>query len=158
MTTPQAINFTTPVPTTDDDSVEIKDFTIEWKRIRFRIAPHIYEARPMLGPALMQRMVNIGKTLGSGGEDRDIEASLEGVYSIFSELLLPDSATTFNAELAADKIDIQKQLIPVLFWLLEQYGVRPIQPSPDSSAGSPSETGGTPFTAGASLVESSSVT
>jgi len=146
-----------------DDSIEIKDFTIPVRRIRFRIAPEVYEAHPMLGLPLMQQLTRLGRTIGditrstsSDDDDSGIEKKLDVIYAIFDKLLLPESADRFKARIAANEVDTTRQLIPIVMHLLEAYGARPTQPSSDSSTGSPSGTGGTSSTDAASSVVSAS--
>lgn len=76
----------------------------------------------------------------------------ESIFEIFDQLLIEESAKVFR-ERAMSKgdrgIDVQRQLMPILYYLLEQYGVRPTQPSSDSSSGSLNVTDGITSTAGA---------
>lgn len=143
MTTP---TFTAPVP---DDTIDIRDFTIKEKRVRFRIDEDVFEAQGLLGITLMQDLIGATKGLSKMIEDKNYDA----ITALFAQLLYPESAKRFNERLLArgdDAIDVRRQLIPILYYLLERYGVRPTQPSSSSSTGSPSETGGTSSTAGSS--------
>ena len=118
----------------DDDNVEIKDFTLRKRRVRFRIDDDVFEAHTTLGLPLMQRMVQISHEIGN----KDTVDKLDRVYDIFDQLLLPDSAKRFRERATStgeDSIDVQRQLVPILFHLLEEFGVRPTQPSSDSPAG-----------------------
>lgn len=144
MTTPI---FAAPVP---DDTVSIRDFTIKEKRIAFRVDDDVFEAQGLLGIALMQDLVTATKGLSKMIEEKNYDAITE----LFSKLLYPDSAKRFNERILSlgdDAIDVRRQLIPILYFLLERYGVRPTQPSSDSSTGSPSGTGGTTSTPGSSI-------
>lgn len=126
--------MTEPNLSTDDDFVEIKDFTIKRRRIRFKVDNDVFEARPVLGLSLMQKMVKLGQTISS----TDGEEKFEEVFKIFDQLLLPESAKLFRQRgmsIDDDAIDMRQQLIPILYYLLEAYGVRPTQLSSDSLSG-----------------------
>lgn len=145
------LNFTTP----PQDEVEIKDFTIKEKRIKFKIDDDIFEATRILGLPLMQDLVKVTKTMSKMSESGDYSA----ISAIFDELLLPHSAERFGERLKAkgdDAIDVKAQLLPVLYYLLEKFGLRPTQLSSESSTGSPDATDGTPSTDGSSSAESDS--
>lgn len=147
-------NVVAPPPS---DEVEIKDFTLKEKRIKFKIDDDIFEATRVLGLPLMQDLVKVTKGMSNMSESGDYSS----IPAIFNELLLPGSAERFNQRLMAkgdDAIDVRSQLMPVLHYLLEKFGLRPTQPSSESSTGSPVETDGTPSTAGSSLEASVSST
>lgn len=141
-----APTFTAP---TVDDRVQIRDFTVKEKRVAFRIDDDVFEAYGLLGITLMQDLVEAAKSLGKLIENKNYE----GITGLFSKILYPESAKRFNERIVAvgdETIDVKRQLIPILYFLLESYGVRPTQPSSDSSTGSPSGTGGTTSTPGSS--------
>lgn len=139
--------FTAPAPPVDE--VQIRDFTIKEKRIAFRVDEDVFQAYGLLGISTMQELVSSVKNLSKMIEEQNYTA----ITDVFKKLLYPDSATRFNQRVLAvgdDAIDVKRQLMPILFYLLEQYGVRPTQPSSASSTGSPSGTGGTSSTLGSS--------
>lgn len=141
--------FTAPPP---DDEVEIRDFTLKVKRIKFKIDDDVFEAYAALSLPLMQKLIKTAKSLGDMVKDE----KFDGITTIFDELLHPQSAERFKQRVQAigdDAIDVKQQLIPILYHLLEKYGVRPTQLSSDSSIGSPSETGGITSTAGPQVKE-----
>lgn len=146
--------MTNPFPVPEmDDSVEIRDFTIKRKRIKFKIDDDVFEATAILSIPLMHELVKVGKNV----QQLVGEQKFDSVTSVFQKILLPASAKRFGERLDAiydDALDIKEQVIPVLYYLMEQYGVRPTQPSSDSSTGSPSETDGTTSTAGLSPQDS----
>lgn len=136
-----------PVPQVDSDAVSIRDFTIRQKKIQFRVDEDIFDAYAILGLPLLQELVNISKGMSKLVD----EGKYEAVFDVFDKLLYPDSAKRFReraTSLGDDAIDVRKQLMPILHYLLEEYGVRPTEPSSASSTGLPSGTGGTSFTAG----------
>lgn len=137
------------------DEVEIKDFTLKEKRIKFKIDDDIFEASRIMGIPMMQDLVKVTKNLGDMSESGDYSA----IPKIFDELLLPESAQRFRERLGAkgdDAIDVKAQLMPILFYILEKFGLRPTQLSSDSSTGSPAEPDGITSTAGSSAAVSTS--
>lgn len=144
----------------DDDVIEIRDFTISRKFVPFRIDGDVFHAYAIMGGALMQQLMNAGEGLrvAVGGNDANGTRiiDLEPIARIFDKLLEPSSATRFRERLfATDEtaIDIKRQLTPIIYMLLEEFGLRPTRPSSDSLSGSPSEIDGTPSTGGAPNVE-----
>ena len=135
--------------TDGDDEIEIKDFTLKVKKFGFRIDRDVFVAHAALGLPAMQDLVRVSRGLG--------EALRGGEYSqiaeVFQELLDEASAARFTERIkarGADTIDVKRQLMPVIYWLMEKHGLRPTQLSSDSSAGSPSATGGTTSRGGSS--------
>lgn len=155
MTTPtappgtDAVGFSPPPPPPADE-IQIKDFTIREKRIPFSIDGDRFEAYALLGLPMLQELVVVARSVGEMVKDQKYDAMLD----IFDKVLYPESAKRFRerAEALGDEaIDVKRQLMPILYFLLEKYGLRPTQPSSDSSTGSSSETGGTSSTGGTSL-------
>lgn len=139
----------------DDDVVDIVDFSLPVSRIAFKIDDDIFEAHAALGLATMQDIVKVTRTLGDVGRDGDYTPLL----NIFNRLLTAETAPRFAERVmssGSDALDVRKQLIPILHFLLERYGLRPTQPSSDSSTGSPSGTGGTTSTPGFSIADTTS--
>lgn len=137
-----------PVPELDD-SIEIKDFTLKTKYHKFRVDDDVFVAHGALGLPAMQDLVKLSKTLGEAMRD----GSYDNITELFKQLLAPASAERFSQRVQArgeDAIDVRQQLVPIIYWLLEKYGLRPTQQSSVSSTGSPSGTDGTTSTAGSS--------
>lgn len=137
---------------TDDGEIEIKDFTLKVKRFGFKVDNDTFIAHAALGLPAMQELSKVTKNLG--------EAVTSGDYTpitdVFTELLEEASARRFTARVVskgAEAIDVKKQLLPILYWLLEKYGLRPTQLSSESSTGSPGGTGGITSMAGSSTVD-----
>jgi hypothetical protein len=110
----------------------------------------VFEASALLGLPQMQDMVKLSKSIGSIA-DRD-DGDYSEIFTIFDQVLLPDSATRFKERALSrgdTAIDVKRQLLPILYYLLEAYGLRPTQPSSESSTGSHSEAGGTTSAGGA---------
>ncbi len=140
-----------PVPELDD-GIEIKDFTLKVKHHRFRIDDDVFTAHAALGLPAMQDLVKLSKGLGEAMRSDNYDT----LTAVFAELLEPASAQRFVQRVQArgdDAIDVRNQLIPILYWLLEKYGLRPTQPSSSSSTESPSGSGGTTSTPGSSVAD-----
>jgi hypothetical protein len=114
-----------------DDSIDIKDFTLAERFIRFRAEGDVFEAYSALGLATMQRMVNVSKSISSMVQEEKYDA----IVAVFDEALTPESAKRFRERaLSSDgeiALDVKRQLIPILHFLLEKYGLRPTQQSSD---------------------------
>lgn len=137
-----------PVPELDD-AIDIKDFTLKTKYHKFRVDDDVFVAYAALGLPAMQDLIQMSKVLG----DAMREGNFDAITELFKQLLTPETATRFAQRVGSrgdDAIDVRNQLVPIIYWLLEKYGLRPTQPSSDSSTGSPSGTGGTTSTAGSS--------
>lgn len=130
------------------DEVVIKDFTVSDTNIEFKNRGKTFEAYPDLPLDIMQNLgkfKRMTKTLEEEG--------MEPVLELFDALLLPQSASLFRAEVKNKNIGI-KTLMGIIPWLLEQYGLRPTQPSSPSSTGLDDGETGTSFEDGALVSES----
>lgn len=113
------------------NEVDIKDFTVPDRRVKFSADGEVYEAYTSLGLPAMQEMVKVSKNMGELAQG----GSHEAILSAFDQILVPESAKRFrDRALSEDRdvvLDIRKQLVPILHYLLEAVGVRPTQPSSD---------------------------
>jgi hypothetical protein len=136
--------------------VRFKDFTLSRPPIRFKIGDDEFEATPALSISLLQQVTNLTGDFTEGGESDNVGLAkkLQSLVDICDAILAPESATRFRE--IADKLDIREQVIPLLFWLLEAYGLRPTEVSSPSSASSLTETDGTILEDGASAKVSTS--
>jgi hypothetical protein len=140
-------------PDVSDDEVQIRDFTLKKKRIRFKIDKDLFEGYAILGLPLMQDLIKSAKSIKTAVTDEKFDS----VFEIFDKLLYPESAKRLrerSVALGDDALDVKQQVIPIMYFLLEEHGLRPTQPSSDSSTGSPSETDGITLTDGPPLLES----
>lgn len=128
-------------------AVVFKDFTKAKKRVTFKIDDDEFEAPSVLPIPVMQELAGAADKLKS---DVSSVETLREVIGIFDIILLDDSATLLRERISSKEAPVDlEQLIEIMLWLLEVYGLRPTQPSSDSSAGSPDATSGTPLEAGA---------
>lgn len=134
-----------------EDEVDFKDFTVAKKYIGFKIGDDKFIAYARLGIPTIQALVAAAGTMEKAQSEKD-EKAFEGLFTVFDEVLLPEHAKRFRERAmskGAETIDVQRELMPAIYYLLECYGVRPTQPSSGSSSGSLSGTSGTTSTAGA---------
>jgi hypothetical protein len=121
----------------------MKDFTRQRERLQFTIDGDVFEAAPALpGKTLTEFAKRFADIADTNLSDRlDVFADALGM------VLLPDSAALFTKrfEDLAHPIELE-QASDVIVWLLEQYGLRPTQPSSPSSSGQPSPVSGTSST------------
>lgn len=144
------------------DDVEIRDFTIRRSPIKFTIDGEEYKAPPVIAPSNLQRLAGLH---GQLGDLSDLSTNVERVLGLFSEMfriLLPGASGERLVERLlseTEPLDMHEQVLPIVYYLLERYGLRPTVPSSPSQPGStdgetdiPSD--GTSSTDGASLVAS----
>ena len=138
---------------------EVKDFTLAAQPKRFRIGDDQFQAPAIMSPKALVKLGKLHAAMveSGAGETRDIEAMLTRVGEMFRLFLPGPSGERFDERLQSETepIDLQRQAIPIMYWLMEQYGMRPTQPSSPSPNGltdEPTDTpsGGISSTAGAS--------
>lgn len=137
------------------DEVDFKDFTVARKYIGFKIGEDKFIATARLGIPTIQALVKAAGQIEKIREENRDEA-LQALFVVFDEVLLPSSAQRFRERALSkgpDTIDVQRELVPAIYYLLEEYGVRPTQQSSGSSGGSPGGTSGTTSTAGVQVEE-----
>lgn len=147
---------------TEPDQGIIRDFTIHREPKQFRIDDDVFKAPAIISPVALQEISILYAGIGDlATVTNDIERTLVLLGKIFTILLPGPSGARFKERLlsAEEPLDLNGQVIPVLYWLLEQYGMRPTQPSspsPDGSTDGPTNTpnGGTSSTDGPSPTES----
>lgn len=115
----------------DDNTVDIQDFTIREKRIRFRIDDDLFEGYSTIGLHAMQDLVRQTKNISDAISSENYQVFTD----IFDNLLVPDSAKRLKERIITnnrdDELDLKKQVLPVLYYLLEKHGLRPTQQSSD---------------------------
>jgi hypothetical protein len=149
---------------------EIKDFTIRREPIRFRVDDDEFAAPPLIGGFMMRKLGALHAQLGDAADDAE---RLMGIVADMFRALIPGpGGKRFAERLLSDGnpgdseasppippsppvIGLMDQAIPIIYWLLERYGLRPTQPSSPSPTGSTDgqtdiQSDGTSSTAGAS--------
>lgn len=127
--------------------VAFKDFTKAKKRVEFKIDDDVFTAPSVLPIPTMQELAGTADKLKSDLSSADTLAQVIGIFDV----ILPDASAKRLRERISSKeepVDLE-QLMEIMLWLLEVYGLRPTQPSSDSSVGSPDGVSGTPSAAGA---------
>lgn len=142
MTTPvspdvPALDIDTSYTTTTIDGEEVWDFSLPDRPKKFKFnGAEVYEAPPVLPPAALRKMARAAAQIG---QLEDTDAKLAALLDVFGSVLVPESAARLRKRLEdeayVDAIDMTRQLIPVLYVLLEAYGLRPTQPSSPPAAG-----------------------
>ncbi len=153
----------------DAASPQVPDFTIRRDPHQFRIDGDLFSAPGWLAPFTLKAMAREIGNLGDVANLTDIDSVIKTINatSMIMQALMPgESGKLFKARLESEggpgdppPIDLMKQAIPALYYLIECYGLRPTVPSSSSSAGSTDEptstpSDGTSSTAGPSPAES----
>jgi len=111
-----------------EDQVTIRDFSMSIEPKKFRVNDDIFEAAPQL-PLSLLGMVPKFKSIAA-----EPEKSRDTLLEFFDEILLDGSAAKFRERVLSKTAPIgMPQMMNVITWLLEEYGLRPTEPSSDSS-------------------------
>ena len=133
-----------------------RDFSRQRKRLTFTIDGDTFEAAPALPGDIYAEFVTL---YNSTGETDTYQEQHDLLKRALELALLEDSFQRFTARLKDKTKPIDDdQMADVVLWLLEEYGMRPTQPSPDSSDGSANPESGTNSTANTQPAESTSQT
>lgn len=137
-------------------SVDIQDFSLNRKPIRFQIDGEKFDGVNALSPDVLQALALAAENIAGDENDdaldvlKTLPEKLNALVRICNSVLKPESATRF-AKLAPT-LDLQEQIVPLMMWLLEKYGLRPTEVSSGSSQSSQTVSGGTTSMDG-SLIE-----
>lgn len=134
---------------------QIRDFTLRMEPKQFRIDSDVFQAPAILSPVTLAKLAKLHASMALTDTSKDVEKTLRQVGDMFKLLLPGKSGERFVERLMSDTepIDITRQALPALYWLMEEYGLRPTEPSSPSSNGSATDStpnDGTSSTAGAS--------
>lgn len=112
--------------------VRTRDFSRTVRALDFTADGDRFEAIPGVPPGTLQELVEISKA--------DLASDLTRVLEFYRIVLLPNSFPLFEQRFTSkDKPIDTFQCVEIMTWLLEQYTVRPTQPSPASSDSSSPE-------------------
>lgn len=131
-----------------DGQTEIADFSFSIEPKCFVINGDVFECSPELPLDVMEKAAKMKM-------DRETmqREGMEPVLAFFDEVFIGDSAQRFRARVRDKERPIGiRHIVKILPWLMEEYGMRPTEPS-ESSSPSP-ESVGTTSTDGPSLTES----
>lgn len=123
---------------------ELKDFSAPSRELKFKIDGDVFHAVPDIAGGLLIDFAVHAQSLG--------EAELQSQPAIFEQMfdlvLFDESAKLFSERMRDKNRPITlKQAMDVVTWLMEQYGMRPTQPSETSSDGSAPQVSTTNLTA-----------
>lgn len=156
MTAPDAAGPDTPLGR-QFDANGVPDFTIKREPHRFRVDDDVFTAPPLIGGFMLRKLGVMHSQLAdltSGvGDEVDVTGLMKLMGDVFQALMPGPDGKLFAARLMSDGnpgdpeadppvpasppgIDLMKQAMPILYWLLEQYGLRPTVPSSPSPTGS----------------------
>lgn len=109
----------------------VRDFSISDEPLPFKLGQDIFEAVPVVPPVLLDELTAALAQMGAEGRT-NIEL-LNDFAAIFDVLLTEGTALRFRERLMSrtEPIDLNRQLVPIIQWLLEEYGMRPMEPSSD---------------------------
>lgn len=126
-----------PIPT--ETATPVKDFSRKRARLVFRIDDDLFEAATALPGNVLAQFA----TRFSNIESIPLDQQLKVFADALGMVLLPESNGRFQKRLDDLENPIElEQASDVIQWLLEAYGLRPTEPSSDSSTGPPSPVSG----------------
>lgn len=118
----------------------VKDFSRKRERLAFRIDDDVFEAATALPGKTLARFA----TRFTDIERTPFNKQLELFADALGMVLLPESNSRFQKRLDDLENPIElEQASDVIQWLMEAYGLRPTEPSSDSSTGPASPAPGT---------------
>lgn len=121
--------------------------------ITFAVGKDQFAALPVVAPILLSELV--ASSHGFAELKGDVPAQLERVAKLFDLLLTDETAPRFRERILSRKepLDLNRQVLPIMHWLMECYGMRPTEPSSSSTPGvndgGPGSTDGAPNAASA---------
>ena len=136
------------------EPAHVRDFTLPMEPIRFRVDEDEFAAPAFLSPVVLKRFAakfaEVQPLLAN--PMADIDAAMTGFADLFVTLIPGESGQRLHDRLLSEDhpIDLTRQALPILFYLMEQWGLRPTAPSSSSPDGSPTLSEDTSSTAGAS--------
>lgn len=125
------------IPYTDDG---IADFTPTHTRVRFKVGDDVFTGKRDIPTMVAMRFAAKAATVEDLDAAQVDDAAMAQMIEIVRMMLTKESADLFVERLDDEEnpigIGTFTKLIP---WLMEQYGMRPMEPSLDSQDGSPSQ-------------------
>lgn len=134
-----------------------RSFTVDREPVEVEMGGDWFSAPPVIPPAVLGDMLDAGERIAEiqntqGLSQKDQLAQMMKILDeVFGLVLVSDSATHFHERLYSrtDPLDLTREVMPALEWLVEEFTDRPTEPSPPSSTGR--SDGGTSSTPGASV-------
>lgn len=148
----------------------IRDFTLPMEPIRFRVDEDEFAAPAFLSPVVLKRFAaKFGEVQPLLADPMgNIDAAMAGFADLFTTLIPGESGRRLKERLLSEgrdadpdadpprleadpaPIDLIRQGLPILFYLMERWGLRPTSLSSSSPDGSPTPSEDTSSTVGAS--------
>lgn len=114
------------------------DFTVDRTAHPFRLGGVDYEAPGIIGGPTLKKAAALSQSLTNTG-DGEPGIAVDKIGEAFAVLIPGPVGHAIRDRIANDEenpIDLQREALPAFYWLLEQYGLRPTQPSSNSDDGS----------------------
>ena len=147
--------MTTPDAAVPLDLDGLPDFTVSRATHPFRIGADVFKVPAVASSTTLLRLAQLAGVLTDlkMTDETSMQRALTGIGRAF-ELLMPGApGRLFRARLESDgdpgdmmadppvppspePIDLMREAVPALFWILEKYGLRPTVPSSPSLDGS----------------------
>ncbi len=124
---------------------EMRDFTKKRKDISFRVDDDLFHAARGV-PADV--LLDFATEFSSMDTTATVDQQLRAFRSMLEVVLLPESLERFTARMRDRENPIEiDQVEEIVTWLMEQYGLRPTEPSSASPSGPSGPGPGTTLTA-----------
>jgi hypothetical protein len=130
------------------EELVIRDFSYAELSYPFRIGDDVFHALPDVPLGMMGDIAKL-----SNVQSAVAEHGVDLVIDLFVEFLDEPSGELFRKRVNEKKIGVKK-ITEILPWILERIGLRPTQPSSDSSTGLGDGETGTSSTDGVPLEDS----
>lgn len=118
----------------------MRDFSSARKPISFKADNDVFHGPAVLPAAVFGELLEAAKGLGGFqlGDAAQIKEALERIAGFTDIVLTPETAPRFRERLLSreEPLDLTEQVLPILKYLTEVYGLRPTQAPSDSSNGS----------------------
>jgi hypothetical protein len=120
-----------------------RSFTVAREPVELVLGGDEFRAPPVIPPAVLGEMLEAGerieevqKTQGLSHKDQ-LDQMMKILDEVFGLILVPESAAVFHERLYSrtNPLDLQREVMPALEWLIEEFTDRPTQPSPPSTNG-----------------------
>jgi hypothetical protein len=123
--------------------LSFRDFSLtpeDAKPKSFNVDGDVFFLPGVIAPVVLGELIESAKGLGGFhvGNKAEIEAALERIAAMTDLLLSPETAPRFRERLFSrtEPLDLNKQVVPIVRWIVEVYSVRPTEASSDSMNGS----------------------
>jgi hypothetical protein len=141
-------------PTPDAAGSDTPDFTVNRDPHCFTIAPDRFCAPAIISSVILRKLANLHASLSMApnGNESETDRVMKALADMFRLLLPGASGRLFAERLLSDGdpgdpeadppvpasppvIDLAREAMPAMNWLLERYGMRPTMPSSPSLDG-----------------------